>query len=44
MREVEAAIESDRKKLEEQKDMEEGERETLAEELAKREDDLQLAK
>lgn len=44
MREIEAAIEADRKKLAIEKDMDENERRRLEDELAKRESDLQMEK
>ena len=44
MKEIEAQIEADRRKLADEKDMAEGERKKLEEELLNRESDLQLAK
>ena len=44
MKEIEAQIEADRRKLTDEKDMAEGERKKLEEELSNRENDLQLAK
>ncbi len=44
MQEIEAAIEADRKKLAEEKDMADEERGHLSQELAKRERDLEIAR